>query len=82
MAALQPAPAGTAGLRGVVTLIEALGDRMNVHLEVAGRALLARLPADAALRVGAVLTLTIDPERLRFFAADSDGASLTTAEAP
>jgi multiple sugar transport system ATP-binding protein len=67
---------GTGGLAATCLLVETLGSEQLVHAELPGPIrLVARLPADQPVRPGQPLTLTVRPDRLRFF-DPADGRAL------
>jgi multiple sugar transport system ATP-binding protein len=72
---LRVAPAHAGGLAAACILVETLGSEQLVHAEItppvgAAVRLVARLPAEQRVRVGEPLTLTVRPDRLRFFDPD------------
>jgi multiple sugar transport system ATP-binding protein len=73
---LRVAPADQALLQGVVEHCERLGEVTVAHLRLpAGEALVAKLPGDAALRIGDTVCLTADPARLHRFGAGGERLS-------
>jgi len=70
---LQPHPRG--GLRARVEVVEPVGSEAYLHLDFAGRSLVARLAPQDLPAPGAELDLRADPAHLHFFDPDS-GARL------
>jgi ABC-type sugar transport system ATPase subunit len=62
----------SAAISGQLVLAEVLGATTHLHVEVEGRRLVAAVPSGPA--PGAVVGLSVDPQRLHLFAAD--GSSL------
>jgi multiple sugar transport system ATP-binding protein len=61
-------------ITGQLVLAEVLGATTHLHVEVAGRRLIATIPSGLSQAEGEPLTLSVERRRLHFFAAD--GASL------
>jgi ABC-type sugar transport system ATPase subunit len=60
-----------------VSLVQPLGDRLNVHLSTPrGENLIAQVPADTLLRAGDSLEVHFDMSRAHFFAPGDDGLAL------
>jgi ABC-type sugar transport system ATPase subunit len=57
-------------LRGPVVHVEYLGHETLAHVDLAGTALVARLPGRHPARSGDVLTLSVDPSAVHLFGAD------------
>jgi len=64
----DPADALDSQLRGVIEVVEPLGADMLVHVAVAGRTVIARVAAEAVVRVGDAIQLTVDRTRAHLFA--------------
>ena len=67
------APSGEAGasLRGTVEVVEALGADTLLHVDVAGRNIIARVPHAPPPTIGSTLHLRANPERVYLFDAES-----------
>jgi ABC-type sugar transport system ATPase subunit len=65
---------GKGTIPGDLVLAEVLGATTHLHVEVGGRQLIASVPSGPAPVPGAAVSLSIDPSKLHFFAAD--GSSL------
>jgi multiple sugar transport system ATP-binding protein len=74
----RDAAAGGPRLRVVPDLVESLGSDLNVHFDVGGRALVARLDVDSRARAGEPLELLLDAGRIQLFNPD-DGRNLAAA---
>jgi sn-glycerol 3-phosphate transport system ATP-binding protein len=72
---LTPCKPSEANLVGSVEVIEALGADTLLHVAVAGRTIIARLPDGTPAEVGAPIALAADRERIYLFDADT-GARL------
>ncbi len=73
-----PATAGRATIETVVSLVEPLGDAIDVTCKTpAGATLVARMPAKETLKVGAPVNLAIDPEGLAVFEPGDLGKNLS-----
>jgi len=64
---LYPASAGAAILHGSAVVVEPLGSDTMVSLDIAGTALIARLPPRLIRRAGEPVALGADPANLHFF---------------
>ena len=74
---LTPCAPSAAHLVGSVEVVESLGADTLVHVAVAGRTVIARLPHGAPATIGEPMALAALPERVYVFDAES-GARLTT----
>jgi len=74
---LTPCKPSEANLVGSVEVIEALGADTLLHVAVAGRTIIARLPAGTPAEVGEAIALAADREHIYLFDAES-GARLRT----
>ncbi|MGH8849573.1 MAG: sn-glycerol-3-phosphate import ATP-binding protein UgpC [Casimicrobiaceae bacterium] len=72
---LTPSKPSEANLVGSVEVIEALGADTLIHVTVAGRQVIARLPDGMPAEVGAPIALAADRDRVYLFDADT-GARL------
>jgi sn-glycerol 3-phosphate transport system ATP-binding protein len=72
---LTPCKPSEANLVGSVEVIEALGADTLIHVAVAGRTIIARLPAGTPAEVGEPIALAADRDRIYLFDAES-GARL------
>jgi len=72
---LAPSSEADASLAGKVEVVEALGADTLLHLDVAGRNVIARLPHGAMPAIGSTLQVRANPERVYVFDAES-GARL------
>jgi multiple sugar transport system ATP-binding protein len=73
---------GNHALRADVTLVQPLGDRMNVHLATSQHPkLVAQLESTAPVQMGAPLMIHFDPQRIHFFAPGEYGKNLTAEAA-
>ena len=68
---LTPCKPSEANLVGSVEVIEALGADTLLHVAVAGRTIIARLPAGTPAEVGEPIALAADRDRIYLFAAES-----------
>jgi ABC-type sugar transport system ATPase subunit len=59
---------------GKLVMVETLGATKHLHVEVGGQVFIAVVPSGPSPAAGANVSLTVDPNRLYFFAAD--GSSL------
>ena len=73
---LAPCTPSAAHLVGSIEVVESLGADTLVHVAVAGRTVIARLPHGAPATIGEPIALAALPERVYVFDADS-GARLT-----
>jgi sn-glycerol 3-phosphate transport system ATP-binding protein len=73
---LTPCAPSAAHLVGSVEVIESLGADTLIHVAVAGRTVIARLPHGAPAAIGKPIALAALPERVYLFDADS-GARLS-----
>jgi sn-glycerol 3-phosphate transport system ATP-binding protein len=74
---LTPRNPSEANLVGSVEMIEALGADTLIHVAVAGRTIIARLPNGTPAEVGEPIALAADRDRIYLFDAES-GARLRT----
>lgn len=59
------------------TIIEPLGDKMNVHLSTAKhRGVVAQVDAEPGLGLGTVIPIRFDLGQVHFFDGDANGARL------
>ncbi len=72
---LAPSSEADASLAGTVEVVEALGADTLLHLDVAGRNVIARLPHGVMPAIGSTLQVRANPERVYVFDAES-GARL------
>jgi sn-glycerol 3-phosphate transport system ATP-binding protein len=68
---LTPSKPSEANLVGSVEVIEALGADTLLHVAVAGRTIIARLPAGTPAEVGEPIALAADRDRIYIFDADT-----------
>jgi len=68
---LTPSKPSEANLVGSVEVIEALGADTLLHVAVAGRTIIARLPAGTPAEVGEPIALAADRDRIYMFDADT-----------
>jgi sn-glycerol 3-phosphate transport system ATP-binding protein len=68
---LMPAKPSDANVVGSVEMVEALGADTLVHVSVAGRTTIARLPSGAAVAVGEPIALAATRDRVYVFDAES-----------
>jgi sn-glycerol 3-phosphate transport system ATP-binding protein len=68
---LTPCGPSDANLVGSVEVVEALGADTLIHVGVAGRSIIARLPQGAPAEVGAAISLAVASERVYLFDAES-----------
>ena len=68
---LTPCKPNDANLVGSVEVIEALGADTLIHVAVAGRTIIARLPAGTPAEVGEPIALAADRDRIYLFDAES-----------
>ena len=73
---LAPAAGADALLRGTLSLVEPLGAETLLHVDVAGREIVASGPGRGAPEPGADIALDAPPDTLHLFDADS-GVSLS-----
>ena len=75
--ALAPADARTAEtlprLRGVLEVVEPVGNEMFFYLRFAESEVVVRTPPGPPPRCGDLMTLAFDPAKLHFFDADTEG---------
>ena len=68
---LTPAKPSDANLVGSVEMVEALGADTLVHVSVAGRTTIARLPSGAPVAIGEPIALAATRDRVYVFDAES-----------
>jgi multiple sugar transport system ATP-binding protein len=68
---LTPSKPSEANLVGSVEVIEALGADTLLHVAVAGRTIIARLPAGTPAEVGEPIALAADRDRIYMFDAET-----------
>ncbi|MEL7484234.1 MAG: sn-glycerol-3-phosphate ABC transporter ATP-binding protein UgpC [Planctomycetota bacterium] len=74
----EGAPDSERTLRVVPSVVEPLGDLMDVHgSSAAGTGIVARIPAHEGLPVGSPVPLQVDTDRLLLFADDEQGLNLS-----
>jgi multiple sugar transport system ATP-binding protein len=77
-----PTPGGASrfGLEVRVAVVEFLGDKMEIHASTDKHPrLVAHVDAHRDITPGETIRMYFDPNRLRFFEADQEGAALVTA---
>jgi sn-glycerol 3-phosphate transport system ATP-binding protein len=74
---LTPCNPSAANLVGSIEMVEALGADTLIHVSIAGRTLIARLPHGAPAGIGEPIALAAAPGRVYLFDAES-GARLTS----
>ncbi|HEY7943571.1 MAG TPA: sn-glycerol-3-phosphate import ATP-binding protein UgpC [Casimicrobiaceae bacterium] len=78
---LTPCKPSEANLVGSVEVIEALGADTLIHVTVAGRTVIARLPDGTRAEVGAPIALAADRDRVYLFDADTGARLVMTSHA-
>jgi len=74
---LTPCNPSAANLVGSIEMVEALGADTLIHVSIAGRTVIARLPHGAPAGIGEPIALAAAPGRIYLFDAES-GARLTS----
>ena len=79
--AMHPADGGEALLRAKVSVVEPLGDRMDVHISTPRHShMTCRIDARTPVREGETATFRVEMERVHFFLPEADGANVTLAK--
>jgi multiple sugar transport system ATP-binding protein len=72
---LGQAPSGCFGFEATVEVVEYLGDERIAHLRLGERSLVAKLPVEERLELGATAAFAVPHNALVFFAADTGEAT-------
>ncbi len=74
LAILKPGASSGSAVEGRVTLVELLGAEINVHLDVAGQPLTAKVPSEVAPAYGDLLRVGLRMEKGHVFDPESEVA--------